>query len=439
MKTFTINTLGCKVNQYESQQIRQLLGDLGLSVVCPGQKSDLVIVNTCCVTATASAKSRQYISKARKQNPHAVIVVAGCLPTVDIGELASLSENIHFIKYRHALADTLTQLLNGKNVIENPQAKPLPPLTSFQGQTRAFLKVQDGCDGCCSYCIIPKTRPIVQSKTLSQILDEAQSLVNAGHREIVVTGVFLGAFGQNTVKRKKWPDKKNEKLLNLLEKLAEIPNLERIRLSSLEPTDICHSLLDLFCKYPNIMPHLHLSLQSGSNAVLKKMGRQYRVENFIEKIEMIKSRLDTPAITTDIIVGFPGETEDDFERTADLAKQVGFARIHVFAYSARPGTLAADMPEVIENNVIKERSKILRDLGDRLAFNFRQQFIGQNATVLTERSGGNSAAGNIIGRTERYFTVLFQEQPQDINANQLINVTLIENTKEAVLARKIRH
>ncbi|MBN2594135.1 MAG: MiaB/RimO family radical SAM methylthiotransferase, partial [Sedimentisphaerales bacterium] len=292
----------------------------------------------------------------------------------------------------------------------------------FEGQTRAFLKIQDGCDGYCTYCIVPKTRPFVHSKPADEVLHEAQALVKSGHREIVVAGIFLGAYGQQSVRRKNWPNHRNDHLANLLDRMAEIPNLARIRLSSLEPADLTPRLLDTFCKHPNIMPHLHLSLQSGSNKILRKMCRQYRVEEFREKVESAKSRLDRPAITTDIIVGFPGETDADFEQTVNMAKIIGFAKMHVFSFSPRKGTAAADMQDHVSNKVIKERSQILRDLDIELGLKFRLQFIGENAQVLIENNNGQ-----LSGRSERYFTVKIGKAGKGRKNNSIVGVRLIEN------------
>ncbi|MHC4314255.1 MAG: radical SAM protein [Planctomycetota bacterium] len=281
MKTFSINTLGCKVNQYESQQIRQLLEQLGLSKAETAGKTDLVVINTCCVTHTASAKSRQNIRKAQKLSPDAVIIVSGCLPTVQIDELSKPGKNVHLINHRDSLPATLAQIIGIKTASygsESPQScknnwanqPKLPQLTHFTGHTRAFLKIQDGCDGYCSYCIVPKTRPFVHSKPPESVLKEAQTLVKSGHKEIVVTGIFLGAYGEKSVRRKTWPNQQNDKLPEILDKMAKIPNLARIRLSSLEPTDVTPRLLDILSQNRNIMPHLHLSLQSGSNTILKR-------------------------------------------------------------------------------------------------------------------------------------------------------------------------
>ena len=425
MKTFSIDTLGCKVNQYESQQIRELLEQLGLTQLETSEsKSDLVVVNTCCVTHTASARSRQSIHKAQKLNPKAVIIVAGCLPSVQIDELNCPGENVHLIRHRQQLAATLGQIVNGK-----ADQSVLGQLTSFNGRTRAFLKIQDGCDGCCSYCIIPKTRPVVHSKPVETVLAEAQKLVEAGHKEIVVTGINLGAYGQKTVRRKRWDSQENDKLADLLDKMAEIVNLARIRLSSLEPADVTQGLLDIFCKHRNIMPHLHLSLQSGSDAILKKMCRQYGAEEFKEKVELIKRKLDRPAITADIIVGFPGETDEDFQQTVETAKEIGFAKMHVFSFSPRKGTAAASMQDTVDNRVIKQRSKILRKLGVELGCKFRQQFIGETAIILMENPPQADQPG---GRSERYFKVYLKNGTPACKKNELVKVRLLENSEDGL-------
>jgi len=447
MKTFSINTLGCKVNQYESQQIRQFLEQLGLNQLGTSEPSDLVIINTCCVTRTASAKSRQYIRKAQKLSSASAVVICGCLPCVQTGELNDFGEkNVHIVKDRRNLTATLSQIVRtcrntaiktenaGKIKCKNNSASGLDfsPLNSFKDHTRAFLKVQDGCDGYCSYCIIPSARPIVHSKPAETVIQEAQTLVEAGHREIVVTGIFLGAFGQKSVRRKTWPNQTNDKLAELLDKMAQIPKLARIRLSSLEPADVTARLLDTFCKHPNIMPHIHLSLQSGSNAVLEKMRRQYSVEEFIEKVKLIKSRLDRPAITADIIVGFPGETDSDFEQTAELARQTGFAKMHVFGFSSRKGTTAARMAEGINDRVIKSRSKILRRLDAELGRKFRRQFIGETTTILLENDGVLPG-----GRTERYFMVYLEKAAKSLRKNELVKVKLIRNTENGLIGRAV--
>ena len=438
MRTFSIYTLGCKVNKYESAQIRQFLEGLGLSSVKPTEEPDLFVINTCCVTATASAKSRQYIQRANKLNERAIKVVCGCLAELKTNELrVKENKSTFLLAGREALAAKLYQISRGarsgcsltnstktSNIAQHSCIKPdnerkintfaglaslpkLPLLTVFKEQTRAFLKVQDGCDGVCSYCIVPKVRPDVQSKPIEEAVAEAKALVSAGHKEIVVTGVNLGAYGRETVRRTSEISDFQFSIFNLLEELAQVPGpfdsaqgkLPRIRVSSLEPGDISEELLDVFCKHPNIMPHIHLSVQSGSDNILRRMCRQYGATELRGKITLIKSRLDRPAITCDLIVGFPGESDEDFEETVELAKWAGFSKIHTFGFSLREGTAAAKMKDRIQPKVVKERAEVLRNLGDCLGRKFREQFIGETCEVLLEDADPPS------GRCERYFMV----------------------------------
>ncbi len=461
MRTFSIYTLGCKVNQYESQQIAQLLEELGLSAAVSGEKPDLAVINTCCVTGTASAKSRQYIQRALKANPAGVRVVCGCLPAMNSRENPPCDgDNVHIISSRDDLAQRITQiiidhnpLIKAKNglKIKDGMAKfakypKLPKLSGFKGHTRAFLKVQDGCDGLCSYCIVPKVRPDVQSKPIDEAVAEAKALVTAGHKEIVVTGVNLGAYGRQTTRKShtggpacppqsnttrfeprfgkydiRHTNDKIAPIADLLTELALIPDLLRIRVSSLEPGDISEELLDVFCAHPNIMPHIHLSVQSGASATLKRMCRQYDAEELRAKIELIKQRLDRPAITADIIVGFPGETAEDFEQTVELAKWAGLSKIHVFPFSVRAGTAAAKLKGRLPADVIKKRAQILRKVSDELGLKFREQFINQTCDVLIEGSKDKQA----FGHCERYFIVYIEGKNQ--KKNSIIKVELTKN------------
>jgi threonylcarbamoyladenosine tRNA methylthiotransferase MtaB len=459
MKTFSISTLGCKVNQYESEQIRELLEQLGLRHVRAPHGAHLAVINTCCVTHTASAKSRQYIRRAQRTNPRAAVVVVGCLPTVQTGEFKDLAGSVHLISNRGELVAEINRIVSDKSAAPDSkghQAGPtttirpenggkikykkdlaiqsgLPLITSFAGHTRAFLKVQDGCDAYCTYCIVPRTRPFVHSKPIRTVLQEARALVAAGHREIVVTGIFLGAYGRDSARRENWSDdRQNDKLGELLDRMAAIEGLARIRLSSLEPADVTSGLLDVFCRNRNIMPHLHLSLQSGSDAILSRMRRQYSAEQFREKVALIKSRLDRPAITTDIIVGFPGETEADFEQTVELAKEVGFAKMHVFGYSARRGTAAARMQDAVNARVIKERSRMLHRLNRELGGEFRRQFVGETAEVLVE-----NANGRLAGRSERYFMVYVRDGGVRPERNELVGVRLLENFEDGMVGEVV--
>ncbi len=458
MSSFAIHTLGCKVNQYESQQIVELLGSLGLRPVeRNGQAAELVVVNTCCVTHTASAKSRQCIRRAQRLNPGAVIVVVGCLAAVEGGGLSRPGSNIHVVGDKSRLPAVLARLsaqphrrdprlsdARGNSTIKaeiSPAVKyknaathypDLGPLSRFRGHTRAFLKVQDGCDGPCTYCIIPKTRPVVRSKRPEAVLAEARALVAAGHKEIVVTGIFLGAYGQETVRRNRWLGRENPHLPDLLEKLAQIAGLERIRLSSLEPMDVTPGLLDVLAANRNIMPHLHLSLQSGSNRILRLMCRQYRRQDFLAAVQAVRARLDRPAITTDIIVGFPGERDEDFQETVELVRQVGFSRLHVFGFSPRKGTAAARMGPPVAPPVTRHRCRLLRGLGEQLAGQFRRQFIGETASVLIENTNGK-----VAGRSERYFEVCLDGRTSGVKTNDIVSVELLEDCGTGLRGRAL--
>ena len=455
--SFSILTLGCKVNQYESQQIRQLLETLGLTQVDVTDRPQVAVINTCCVTHTASAKSRRLIQQAREHRPKAV-VICGCLPTVETGELEITGENVHVVKDRCDLAAALSRLIEADSAApcshcskqpDDISIKPesdskvkyekdlcsvrqLPPLRSFRNHTRAFLKIQDGCDNSCSYCIVPTARPTVLFKLTHEVLAEAAALVAAGHKEIVLTGVHIGSYGQQTARRRHWPARENPHLPELLDKVARIPGLARIRLSSLDPTDVTPALLDVFCAHPNIMPHLHLSLQSGSDRVLRRMARPYSADDFRAKVALVESRLDRPALTTDIIVGFPGETDADFEQTVALAREVTFARMHVFAFSPRKGTAAAKMQPRVPPAVKKERSRLLRDLDRDLQRRFRAQFLGETVQVLIESTNGRPT-----GRAERYFMVQVLEErsngPYVSHNNQVLRVRITGNTADAAV------
>jgi threonylcarbamoyladenosine tRNA methylthiotransferase MtaB len=415
MQTFAINTLGCKVNQYEAQQIIKFLTGCNLIYIQDFKSADLIIIHTCCVTHIASAKSRQLVRKAEKQNPNARIIVSGCLVSSDPAEFKNLNEKLLFTHNLKELFSLLKQEFNLQcNSFEYNS------LEKFCGQTRAFLKVQDGCDGFCSYCIVPTTRPDISFKPIDKVINEAQDLVNAGHKEIVLTGIFLGAYGQNTVKRKNWPNNENPILAEMLDKVAQVPDLKRIRLSSLEPADVTEKLLDVMKNNHNIMPHLHLSLQSGSDKILKKMNRQYTVKDFLNSIENINLQLDRPAITTDIIAGFPGETIQDFAQSLSVAKLAGFSKIHIFPFSKRAGTAAAKLQDHIDKKVITERTLKLRELEKQLAEKFKKQFVGEIAQVLIEDEVGKS------GRCERYYEITVKSDAP-LAKNEIVKCKILDD------------
>ncbi len=435
MNTFCITSLGCKVNQYESRQIAQLLVEQGLKQVGTAPQADLAIVHTCCVTHIASSKSRQLLRKYLGAGSNCKVVATGCLPEAGRHELNGLDSEVTLISKKDNLTEALLKIINtSKSVGDNCEQNALAHssisktgngdkikyknelsytkskkifnsgelvdnLDTFHGQSRAFLKIQDGCDGFCSYCIIPKIRTQIVSVQREQVLSEAQALIAAGHTEIVLTGIFLGAYGQDTVKRNRWEAHKQGAFTDLVDNLASLDELKRLRLSSLEPGDLTDELLELFTKHENLVPHLHLPLQSGSQTILKKMNRQYTAEQFMRSVERVKTVLDRPALTADIIAGFPGETETDFQDSIDMSVFAGFAKIHVFSFSKRMGTAAEKMPGQLPPQIIKERADELRRLDEKLQRAFRMRFAGQKISVIVENEK------NQTGRSERYFEV----------------------------------
>jgi threonylcarbamoyladenosine tRNA methylthiotransferase MtaB len=435
MKTFRITSLGCKVNQYESRRLAELLAAEGLKEVASASDADLAIVQTCCVTHTASSKSRQLLRKQLNAGNGCTVVATGCLPDADRREINNLDSQVIFLskscdikavllkiiktsqnrgKYRENETANLSPISktanaskikdkNGLSYVKSKKSANIPILKdipdTINTQSRAFLKIQDGCDGFCSYCIIPKIRTDIQSRDEQEIISEARHLIDRGHKEIVLTGIFLGAYGRHTVKRRHWDPASKNRLTELIDKLARLEGLKRLRLSSLEPGDITDELLELFTVHDNLAAHLHLSLQSGSSAILKKMNRQYDAEQYRKCVEKVKSTLDRPAITTDIIVGFPGETDDDFRQSIEMARFAGFAKIHVFSFSRRKGTAADKMKDQIPPQVIKQRSAILNAIDKELQVQFREMFAGDKISLIIENEKRQT------GRCGRYFEV----------------------------------
>lgn len=442
MKTFHVQTLGCKVNQYESQQIHQWLCQRGLCPVSADQPADLAVINTCCVTRIASAKSRQTIRKIQKNNPRTRIILTGCLTAGPSEELNNLPASV-ILAEKSRLADVFRQLLppedpvrshavskalntckikHKKDIESDTQAlDPLAvSLRDYAGQTRAFLKIQDGCDAYCTYCIIPKIRRTLSSKPVETVLREARNLVDSGHPEIVLTGIFISAWNRPTARRRRWQPQSEDHFARLVDQVARVPGLRRLRISSLEPVDVTDDLLRAYETHSNLAGHFHLPLQSGSALVLRRMARQYSVDEFLVKCRTIQSRLDRPAITTDVIVGFPGETDQDFEQTLEVCRAVQFAKIHVFPFSLREGTAAARMAPHLPPDVIRERARVLNNLDKELQEKFRRRFVGEAVSVILESDNPPS------GRCDRYFMVDSRQAdfPEGLKRGQMVEVVL---------------
>lgn len=395
LETYLVNVLGCKVNQYDARQIGQLLEGYGLAKAAIADDADLIIIHTCGVTAAAAQKSRQTIRRMQRDNPLAHVVVTGCAAN---DELTQVDQDPVFRV--PAGADWLRHLAAALEPLDLPKgdlAKSIEtdafPVSNFGDHTRAFLKVQDGCDIGCSFCIVPQLRKEPRDKTIEAAIHEATLLTENGYREIVVTGVSVGLYGRDT----------GSSLAELLQHLAEIPNMGRIRLSSLHPGELTDELLGIWAASPNIMPHLHLSLQSGSDAVLHAMRRGYTAGEYHAAVDRARAALDHPAFTTDIIVGFPGETDTYFEESYDFCKKIGFSQMHLFTYSPRPKTIAAKMGHQINGAIAAERSERLRQLGDGMARAYHNQFLNQKIDVLVE----GVKDGVAHGYSEHYIPVEF--------------------------------
>ncbi|HEY1921461.1 MAG TPA: tRNA (N(6)-L-threonylcarbamoyladenosine(37)-C(2))-methylthiotransferase MtaB [Tepidisphaeraceae bacterium] len=436
MRTFSIQTLGCKVNQYESEQIASLLRSYGW-VESDAEAAELRIINSCSVTVEAASKSRQFVRRAAKlpgDVPNVRVIVMGCWATSDREAASSLPGVDLVLTHKDNVAQRLKDFLSEETM---PAAAPLstssvgtrslPLLGERQAQhQRAFLKIQDGCDAHCTYCIIPRLRTSLWSKPPAQLLQEARQLVAAGHIEIVLTGIFLSAYGQETALRRRQSASTGNPLAKAIEMLCtRVPRLRRLRLSSLEPGDLDDELLQVLRSHPQVVPHFHLPLQSGSSAILRKMNRQYTRDDFLRLLDRIDMAFDGAALTTDIIVGFPGETDADFQETLDVVDRARFIHMHVFPFSPRPGTAAARWEsEFVRGPIVGQRIDMLRRREIEFSHTFRSSFIGQSVQLLVEREGTHQAGFDNLrhGRCPRYFDVHFESD--DAETGDLVEVRI---------------
>ncbi len=416
-------TLGCKVNQYETEFVRQGLARAGYRDAQDDEHADLCVVNTCTVTAEGDTKSRQTIRQLAKRNPGTRIVVMGCYATRAPAEVARLPGVVEVVTDKRELPD----LLGRFGVVDVPTG-----ISTYRDHARAYVKVQDGCMLNCSFCIIPHVRPVVASRPIEDIVEEVKRLVDNGFRELVLTGIHLGHYGVewNRGRRKsEWT-----RLSHLLERLAGLPGDFRVRLSSIEATEVTRELLAVMAAHPErICPHLHVSMQSGSDAVLRRMRRRWGAKRFVDRCRLACDMLDRPALTTDIIVGFPGETEADFEATCDVAREVGFSKIHIFPFSARPGTAAATMPEQVRPEIKAERSSRLAELETELRDRYFRTLLGRRFRVLAE-SPIADRPGFMHGTACRYAPVTL---PGDVSLRRhFVDVTAAEVVDGRIVARR---
>ncbi|HJS08259.1 MAG TPA: tRNA (N(6)-L-threonylcarbamoyladenosine(37)-C(2))-methylthiotransferase MtaB [Pirellulales bacterium] len=397
MPTFRAVTLGCKVNQYETEFVRQGLAQIGYRDALEHEPADLCVVNTCTVTHEGDAKSRQTIRRLAKRNPGARIIVMGCYATRAPDEVARLPGVAEVITDKRELPDLLARA----GMVDVPTG-----ISTFAGHQRAYVKVQDGCMLRCSFCIIPHVRPHLASRPPEHIIAEVERLHANGYREFVLTGIHLGHYG---VEWNRGRSKRDwTRLSHLLARLVRIDGDIRIRLSSIEATEVTRELVEVMAAYPQkICPHLHISLQSGSEAVLQRMRRRWGPRRFVDRCKLVQRALDQPAITTDIIVGFPGESEADFQATCGVARDVGFSKIHIFPFSARRGTPAAEMPEQIAPDVKADRVRRLGELESELRDGYYASLLGRQLRVLVE-TPIESQPGYMVGTSCRYAPVVFR-------------------------------
>lgn len=404
--TYRIVTLGCKVNQAEAAELEAKLNRQGWSAT--RDEPEVYLVNTCAVTRVSEAKSRRLIKRIIRENPASRVIVTGCYATSNPLEIKQNIRNGIDTLIPQKEKERIPVTLHGKS------AKLLIENNRMSKRTRAFLKIQDGCANFCSYCIVPLLRGKPTSKPVHEIMDEAKNLVKQGYKEIVLVGINMGQY---------------DYLIRLLKESVQIDDLARIRLSSIEVKDIGVDLLSLMKTNPKICPHLHIPLQSGSNRILKLMNRRYNREEYLERINKIKHMLNNPGITTDIIVGFPGESDKDFQETMDTARKAGFSKIHIFPYSSRPGTKAESLPERVPVNIVKERCRQLDKLQRKLALSYKEQFINKEVTILLEGKGNT-------GYTKEYLKVTLNKTYPD-KINQIIRARVNRVTAEYLEALTI--
>lgn len=418
MRRAAFHNLGCKVNAYETEAMQQLLEKAGYEIVNFHEVADVYVINTCSVTNIADRKSRQMLHRAKAKNPQAVVVAAGCYVQA-VGEQLLEDAAVDLIignNKKGELPELLEQYFaeqsqNAEAVIEIAKTKEYEALhiERIAEHTRAFIKVQDGCNQFCTYCIIPYTRGRVRSRDLADTVREAKRLAKAGYQELVLTGIHLSSYGVD------FEEGKKETLLSLIEALHEIPEILRIRLGSLEPRVVTEEFARKIASLPKVCPHFHLSLQSGCNATLRRMNRRYTAEEYLETCERLRRVYSNPAITTDVIVGFPQESEEEFEETYAFLKKVHFYEMHVFKYSRRQGTMADKMPNQVAEPVKSQRSDLLLKLEKEMSLAYRQSFAGQEKSILLEDETEIDGVRYRVGFTEEYVKAAVPWQPEQKN------------------------
>lgn len=430
MRRFKTYTLGCKVNQYETEAVEEMLEKEGYGHD-GSMDVDLAIINTCTVTNESDRKSRQIIRRHKRENPDCKVVVIGCYAQVSAEEVAKI-EGVDLVlgtKDRDALPGYVEELFQGADQIVHVRAHEQGEdfehleIKEIEDRTRAYMKVQDGCNQYCAYCIIPYARGFIRSRAMDDAVSEAKRLARSGFKEIVLTGIHVGSYGKDL--------SEDVGLVDLIEVMDEVEGIERIRLSSIEPMTVTEDFLHRVSKLKSFMPHFHLSLQSGAEKTLREMNRNYTPDAYLDTVRRIRRVFPDAGITTDVIVGFPGESDEDFEESLDFVEEMGFSRLHVFPYSMRKNTPAARRKDQIPGPVKKERTARMIALGDKLASDFVKERIGKTFPVLFEEKKDDKN----YGYTPNYI-YLYVEGKEDLR-NSLQYVT-IEGEKDGEIVGRIR-
>ncbi|MDO5590573.1 MAG: tRNA (N(6)-L-threonylcarbamoyladenosine(37)-C(2))-methylthiotransferase MtaB [Lachnospiraceae bacterium] len=418
MKKAALHNLGCKVNAYETEAMQELLEKNGYEIVPFKEGADVYVINTCTVTNIADRKSRQMLHKARKMNPDAIVVATGCYVQTEKQEVDECIDIVLGNNKKKDIVKVLEQYerehRRTSDLIDIGHTKEYEELhlSKTGDHTRAYIKVQDGCNQFCSYCIIPYARGRVRSREQADVIEEVKALAQNGYKEVVLTGIHLSSYGVDH----------DDDLLSLILAVHEVEGIERIRLGSLEPGIITEEFVKTISKLPKMCPHFHLSLQSGCNATLRRMNRKYTAEEYAAKCALIRQYFAHPALTTDVITGFPGETENEFEESRAFVDSIDFYETHIFKYSRREGTKAAAMKDQVPEQVKAERSKVLIALSEEKQSHFEEELLGTTQEVLMEEAIERDGEVWQIGHTKEYVKIGYKT---DENlANQLINVEI---------------
>lgn len=421
MKKCALHSLGCKVNSYETQAMQKMMESAGYEIVPFGEEiADIYIINTCSVTNIADRKSRQMIHKAKKLNPEAVVAAAGCY-VESAGD--NIDEDVDIVIGNNEKSHLIEILNEYFEHMDKEKSVDIGKVTGFDElnidspleHTRAYVKIQDGCNRFCSYCIIPYVRGRIRSRKPDDVMAEIKRVAASGCKEVVLTGIHLSSYGldfkDSTVK-----------LIDVIEAVNRIEGIERIRLGSLEPLIVTEEFVRRLAKCKKICPHFHLSLQSGCDETLKRMNRRYNVDEYYKGVELLREYFPDAAVTTDVIVGFPGETEEEFKITKKYLEKVCFYEMHVFKYSRRKGTAADKMPDQIPENIKSERSTELLELNEILSNGYREKYIGKKVKVLLEENHIIENKKYIIGFTDTYVRVALENPEEKLYTNQIVNV-----------------